>query len=230
MGTIKYIISTIIPLLSESILCTYLVEKESYLITLIYKVCSKLVILVLPILPNINWFIFGSANILSTTIVYILFKYKFMKTRKYYKRKNNTLFEKTTYVVVIILSIFLVCFMLGLFKYEPIVILSNSMNPAFSRGDVVIYKKVDVRKINVNDIIIYSIAEQNIAHRVINITEEDGTLYFQTKGDNNNAPDMLRITENNIKGVYALHVKYAGFPSVWLHDYFNKEAAKVETK
>ena len=225
----KYICSTIIPLFSNSILSSYLVSRESYIITLIYNIFGKIVILLLPILPNIDWFIYGCANILSTTIVYVLFKYKFLKTKKNFKN-NKTLFDKMSYIIALCLSISLVCFVAGIFKYEPIVILSNSMKPVFSRGDVVIFKKVDKREIKKNDIIIYSIGEQNVAHRVIDITEEDGTLYFKTKGDNNNAPDMIKIKTDNVKGVYAFHVKYAGFPSIWLRDYFNEEATKVETK
>lgn len=225
----EYIISTIIPLFFQNILCTYLVRKESYLITLIYKIFGKVIILILPIIPNINWFIYGSANILSIITVYVLFKYKFNKIKKDTKSKKKNNLEKISYIITLFLSTSLICFMLGLFKYEPIVILSNSMEPTFSRGDVVIYKKIDVKNIQKNDIIIYSIGEQNIAHRVIDITEDDGTYYFKTKGDRNNTSDMIRVTTENIKGVYVFHIKYLGFPSIWLHDYFNEEEAKVET-
>ena len=33
-----------------------------------------------------------------------------------------------------------------------------------------------------------------------------------------------------ISGMYVFHVKYIGFPSIWLYEYFNNKDAKVEIK
>ena len=88
---------------------------------------------------------------------------------------------------------------------------------------LLIYKKVDKNNSNeipINSIIIYNTENKNIAHRVINIIEKDGNVLYQTKGDSNNAPDANLVEINQIKGIYLFHIKYIGFPSVWLHDYF----------
>ena len=122
--------------------------------------------------------------------------------------------------------------MVGIFKYEPIVILSNSMVPTFSRTDIVIYKKLDeeqLQEIPIGSIIVYSIDDQNIAHRVVSIVKDENIMY-QTKGDNNNVSDTNLVKINQIKGVYVFHIKYLGFPSVWLHEYLNSDSAKVEIK
>ena len=116
--------------------------------------------------------------------------------------------------------------MIGVFKYEPICILSSSMNSLFGRGDVVIYKKInkdEIKEVSINSVIIYSIDEQYIVHRVINIINENGTIYFRTKGDNNNTPDVRKVSINQVVGIYVFHIKYLRFPSVWLHDYFQKK-------
>ena len=122
--------------------------------------------------------------------------------------------------------------MVGMFKYEPIVILSNSMVPTFSRADVVIYKKINekqLQEIPNGSIIVYSINNQNIVHRVVNIIKENEIMY-QTKGDSNNVADRNLVKINQIKGIYVFHIKYIGFPSVWLYEYFNSDGAKVEIK
>lgn len=131
--------------------------------------------------------------------------------------------EKIVTAITLILAILLILFMLDAFQYEPIAILSNSMSPAFNRGDVVIFKKLkddELKELSNYSTIIYKIDEQYIAHRIVNKIEENGTTLFQTKGDNNNAPDFDLVQISQIKGVYAFHIKYIGFPTVWLHDYF----------
>ena len=133
----KYVCGTIFPLIAQSILYTYLSLKGNYFLPLIYKTLNKLVILLLPILPNLNWFITGSIGILSSVIIYILFQYKFFKERKDKKRDRKQFVEIISYSATIVLSVTLVSFMLGIFKYQPITILSNSMESTFSRGDTI---------------------------------------------------------------------------------------------
>lgn len=218
----KYILSNVVPLISCSILYTYLVLKGSYSLTLICRLPSKLMILFLPILPDINWFITGAIGVLSPTIFYVIFKYAIMKQKNDIRKKKDN--SKISYVITLSFAIFLVCFMLGVFKYEPITILSNSMIPVFKRGDVLIYKKIDeeeLKEIPKNSIIVYKKENKNIAHRVVDVIKEKDIVLYQTKGDNNNVPDFELVETNQIKGVYVLNIKYIGLPSVWLFEYFN---------
>lgn len=219
----KYICSTILPTIVCNILYTYLTLKGSYTLVLIYRIYKETIALILPIIPNIDWFISGTVGILSPTIVYVMFKYIFEKPKK------GTHYEKVSYVITFILLIALVCFMVGIFKYEPIAIASNSMTPTFSRGDMLIFKKVsddELKKIPKNTIIIYSIGKQNVAHRIIDRVEKNGTVAYQTKGDSNNVSDMNLVQTEQIKGVYLFHLKYIGLPSVWLYEYFNNEEGR----
>ncbi len=221
----QYICSNILPLIAGSCLYTYLTLKGTFILPLMFRLVSELVILLLPILPNLDWFGIGSMGILTPILIYLLFKFKFTKIKKDIKSKQKNLYEKIIYVITLTICISLVCFMLGLFKYEPITILSNSMMPQFSRGDVVIFKKIndtELKKIPINSIIIYTIGEKNIAHRVVDKIENDGTVLYQTKGDKNNTPDGDLVAINQIKGVYVFNIKYIGYPSVWLYEYFNQ--------
>ena len=182
-------------------------------------------------MPILNWFVYGSISVLSSVIVYLLYKYIIIKDQTYFKRSTK-LHEKISYTLSLIFSILLVCFMLGLFKYNAISILSNSMQPVFSRGDVIVYKQFTEKDINLitpNTIIIYSLGDQYIAHRVINVIKENNNIYFQTKGDNNNTPDFFKVKIEQIKGIYAFHIKYLGFPSVWLHDYLISDIPLVQS-
>lgn len=219
-----YICSEIIPFISCNLLCTYLSSNSTLIISLLYRIVSESVILLLPILPNINWFLKGAIYILYQVLIYVMYKYVFFTNLKIKSKGTNYLIDKISYFITLSLSIALVLFMIGAFKYEPIAILSNSMSPTFNRGDIVIYKKLSEKELNEiqeNEIIIYSYANQNISHRVIKKVKTPTSTLYITKGDNNNVADHAIIKTSQIKGVYTFNIKYLGFPSVWLYDYFH---------
>ena len=217
----KYINSVIIPLIITSNLYTYLAIKRLSIITLSYRILFRILILVLPVLPNTDWYINGSIDILYPIIVFLICKYKIVK-KEGYQRKG--FLERVKYTVILCISILLFCFMVGVFKYEPISILSNSMNPLFSRGDVVIFKKLEEKElqtISKGEIIVYTVGDKNIAHRVVNVIKAEETVYYQTKGDSNNIADTNLVETSQIQGVFVFYIKYIGFPSIWLYDFFN---------
>lgn len=228
-----YVCQVIIPTIAGGILYSYLSLKESYRLPLTYRLLKELELILLPIIPTTDWFIDGSIGILVPVIIFLLYKYVFSKKREDRRKKTISTLDKIGYAFTLTVLSTLVAFMLGLFKYEPIAILSNSMYPSYSRGDAVVYEKLDnmsLKKLSKNSIIVYRIGNQYVAHRIVEVVSENGTISYRTEGDNNNAPDVHLVNIEQIKGVYRFHIKYVGFPSVWLHDYFNKEAAKVETK
>lgn len=208
-----YFISIIIPIIAKNILYTYLSLNTHYHIPIIIRLFDEIPSLFLPIIIDNNWFIIGSSSIIKIIIIYYLFKYVIFKKKTIY---HFTKLNIVIYPLTIITSILLVLFMLGFFTYQPITILSNSMSPTFKRGDVVIYKKN--ANINPGDIIVFKYQNQNIVHRVVNITK-----YYVTKGDANNNVDYIKVKNDDIKGVYKFHIKYLGYPSIWLNELFTKE-------
>ncbi len=221
----KYVCQTILPLIACNILCTYLTLKCSFMVPLVYRIFSKLIVLILPIYSNVDWFIIATTSILSPTIIYTLFKYKFTNKNENIRKKRQNFNSKIGFVVTFIFCINLVLFMIGIFKYESITIVSNSMKPNFERGDVVIFEKMsdsELKQISKNEIIVYSIGKQNIVHRIIDIIEKDDKISYLTKGDSNNVADKMLVQTNQIKGKYVFHIKYIGFPTVWLYEYFNR--------
>lgn len=230
-GAFKYIVQFILPIISTNLLFTYLCLIGGASLSLIYRIIELIMLLILPILPNLDWFANSSLGILIPAIYFLLFKYIITKNNTRERKKNKT--NKITLIIVIILSFTLVSFMLGIFKYEPVAILSNSMHPIYDRGDVIVYEKIkdsDLKNIDKNSIIIYRIGNQLIAHRVVNVIKENGKTYYQTKGDNNNAVDSNYVKPENVIGIYKIHIKFIGYPSIWLSEFFNGEEAKVETK
>lgn len=229
----KYVSSTLLPLIFGNILYTYLTIKGSYKLVYIYRVIVEVTFLLVPILPNFDWFMIGIRGIVVPAIIYLVLKYssnyKAVRTRSNGRKKQNPLI----YVPVFSIILIFVLFMAGIFMYEPIAVLSNSMNPVFYRGDVVIYRKVDnnkLKNIKKYNIIVYSKDGQAVVHRVVDKYIKNGETYFITKGDANISNDLNPVSESQVIGVYQLSIKYIGYPSVWLNQIFNYEKPNVEIK
>lgn len=85
-------------------------------------------------------------------------------------------------------------------------VLSGSMEPELETDCLVVVKKTDPSFIKEGDIIsfysnatgIYGVVN---THRVVSITKENDTLYFETKGDANAVSDKELVNEDNVIGV-----------------------------
>jgi signal peptidase len=103
------------------------------------------------------------------------------------------------------------------------VVSSGSMIPVLNVGDIIIVRGVDPSQIGIGSIIIFHSPrsyETPIVHRVIAIQNENGGLYFKTKGDNNPNPDnwypMPGVPSRYVMGIYVAKIPYLGLISLSL--------------
>ncbi len=113
----QYIASIIVPIITKNILFTYLSLNSHYDIPVIISLLNEVPTYLLPRIPYSNWFITGSLSIIKYAIIYCLFKYYIFNNKV---KKTSIIIDTLT----IIISSLLIFFMLGLFKYQPIAILS----------------------------------------------------------------------------------------------------------
>ncbi|MGM0372731.1 MAG: signal peptidase I [Halobacteriota archaeon] len=85
---------------------------------------------------------------------------------------------------------------------QSYVVLSGSMEPAISPGDVVIVNAVPASAVEVGDVITYGGSQTSppTTHRVIDIQQQDGELAFETKGDNNENADIALTAASSLRG------------------------------
>lgn len=99
----------------------------------------------------------------------------------------------------------------------PMVVLTDSMYPDIKSGDLIISRQVDPSEVEVGDVISFYAPQDNYetiwTHQVIDIQEEDGTLYFYTKGINNPTADSKPVAAEYLVGKYS-GVRLAGVGSV----------------
>lgn len=76
-----------------------------------------------------------------------------------------------------------------------VVVLSESMYPGFSRGDLLFLWNDKQEPLRVGDIVVFQLDGKPIpiVHRIIKVHENEGKVNFLTKGDFNRVPDDMGI-------------------------------------
>ena len=216
-------LSTIIfPIMAEEALCSYMTYKISMLPSLLYKLVIKLYMYILPIFPDLGNYMYSVVNIVLPFAIYSILNkivIRYEKEKKELRRVNRVVFTipLTVFLVVLVLLIS------GVFKYKLIAIASDSMSPVYRRGDAVIYEKIDVKKLEVGDILAFRKNNIVITHRIVKIWKQNDRYYFTTKGDNNNSVDSFKTSEDLVLGKVVSIYKYIGYPTVLINEFFGKE-------
>ena len=97
----------------------------------------------------------------------------------------------------------------------PMVVLSGSMSGEqeghIEIGDLIVARKVDAADLKVGDVISYMDGKSAVTHRIIGIVEGyTGNLFFETKGDANNAPDLSTVSQDQLIGKFWFRIPYLG--------------------
>ncbi len=93
--------------------------------------------------------------------------------------------------------------------YNPLVVLSGSMEPSIKTGSVIYYHKVSESDLKEGDIITFKTdtKKEYVSHRINKI--ENGK--YETKGDANEVADPLLINYEQIVGKDSISIPYVGY-------------------
>ena len=102
----------------------------------------------------------------------------------------------------------------SLFGVSPMSVQSDSMAPTFKAGDLIFVKKInDMYSLQTNDVItFYTIIEGMRVlntHRIVEISDNNGTRSYITRGDNNPIDDKIPVYPADLVGKWG-GVKIAG--------------------
>lgn len=111
------------------------------------------------------------------------------------------------FIINLILSFEENTHILGIYMFN---IVSESMEPTLEKNDVVIVQKCEISQLQKGDIITFLQDERTVSHRIIGITQENGNIKFQTKGDNNEIPDPDLIESGQVFGKVLFRIKKIG--------------------
>lgn len=207
---------TLLPSISTNISFSYISLKTGYKPGLIYLLVMNLYQYIIPIIPNPSEYILSIIKLICPMIV-LYIAYKTLKTPKedLIERENPIL----PWLIPSVITLILVYFISGYFRFQAIAIASGSMSPEIEKGDVVIIeKKIDKDKLKKGMIIAYKYNQRIIVHRLTKIEQYKDTKYYYTKGDANKSADDYFITEDMIIGIAEYKIPYIGIPTVWLNE------------
>lgn len=119
-------------------------------------------------------------------------------------------------VLIVLLAILLAgARLVGLNAYT---VVSGSMEPTYSVGDLLYVKKVSPNSIRVGDPITFVLNEDLVVatHRVIEI--DDAQQHFYTKGDANEVADANPVHYKNLIGKPVFSIPLLGYVSNWVQN------------
>lgn len=115
----------------------------------------------------------------------------------------------TNVIVYGVAGVAVLTIILSFIGIKPYITMSGSMEPTIQTGSICfINTNESFDNIDVNDVIAFKTGNNMlVTHRVLDITK-DG---FQTKGDNNDVPDVSAVNCNAFMGKTLLSIPYVGY-------------------
>lgn len=218
--TFIYTVTTLIPLVVSNGVLTYLAYIGGARLPIIYRLFVVLPEFIVPILPNLDWFVTAVIGITLPLVVFIYLNFIHVNKIERFSRRERKKYSPVVYVPVFAFIAITAGFVIGLFKYQPVAVLSGSMSPTFDRGDAVVIKKLtkaEKDELQKGDVIQFTSGSKFVVHRIVEIDNDQyGNRVFVTKGDHNNGIDASEVAYDQIVGEVSFVIKYIGYPSVWL--------------
>ncbi len=136
------------------------------------------------------------------------------------EKKSNKVIETIGDIVTIVILVFSVVFtsltlmslksesgLPNVAGYSLFSVQSDSMEPVFYTGDLLLIKEYRGEELNPGDIISFRTIEQGQyiinTHRIVECHDVSGIKTYTTRGDNTPANDQTDVVESEIVGVYA---------------------------
>lgn len=133
---------------------------------------------------------------------------------------KSKIFRIVKIISVALVILFVLTFTLKLINKEAYIILSGSMEPEISVGDIVVTKNIKENELAIGDVISFRSGSMVVTHRITNINKNGNDIEYTTKGDNNNTEDIGTITYKDIIGKYSYKIPKIGHAMLFIKQNF----------
>ena len=134
-------------------------------------------------------------------------------------KSAKKILDTITSTLVVLVVVFAV-FLMGtrLMGYQVFNVVSGSMEPTYSVGDLLYVMEVDPDGIKVGDPITFVLNEDLVVatHRVVKVDAQN--RQFTTKGDANSSEDAAPVHFNNLIGVPVFAIPLLGYVSAYIQN------------
>ena len=225
MQSINLVISAWVPLLAENLFASLLAMLAGARASLLYRGLLAAFWWFCPILPDLSWSLKGliGAAVPILGMVTVSSYYSAQANRGKSRRRAEKSSFPAGWIVTTLAAVVIAWFAVGVFPFQPSVIPTGSMMPVINPGDVVIVAKTAGSQVKLGDIIEYRNPKENIniVHRVVEVRGEGDQKIFIAKGDNNNAPDVDPVPQQNVIGKVVFNVPKLGWISLVIKNILN---------
>lgn len=129
------------------------------------------------------------------------------------RKQARIILHTFLYVLILIVLLFFVFGAIPNRFYRLIVIDGNSMAPTLKYGDLIVVTPPGT-DVAVNTIVVMSVDNQLVTHRIVGFVPEDGRLI--TKGDANKEIDHFVSLDTRIIGVCRFRIPWLGYSSLFM--------------
>lgn len=203
------------PTIISNNLYQYLCKNYGYIPNIIYKIITCCYSYFISLVPAIDESVFALINLVYPLFSLLIVKVLFDSRQKTKISKMNPII-KILSVISYVLCIMLYMLFSNQFRYKTIVIATDSMKGEINRGDIVIYEQYQDEEINVGEIILFTYKESLYVHRVVDVKDINGELFYYTQGDANEEMDAGYRTSDDIVGYTNFKISYFGYLTLWL--------------
>lgn len=215
-----FISSVFIPIIVTNCVLSYLTYIGGARNSIIYRLFVLIPPFIAPIVPSYDWFGTALVGIALPLSVYLYLNYVHVSRTERLSRRERKKYSPIYFVPVVAFIAVVAGFVVGVFKYQPIAVLSGSMSPTFNRGDAVVVKKLndnEKKSLVKGDVIQFISGTKFVVHRINEVSNDDyGNMIFITKGDHNNTKDADKVQLDHVIGKVVFIIPFIGYPSVWL--------------
>lgn len=214
----KFVALYLLPAISNNVVMSYLTLKCGYEPCILYMLITKLYVYLVPFVPNPSEYVKSIVELIMPILLWF-------RLNRFYQRDKDEFLDRDyrksnyfSYLVTGLIMLIIIYFVSGYFRYFAIVVVSNSMNPVFYRGDIVIVDQKIKKDVPVGQMIAYKKDDTIVLHRIVNIEQKEARKVYYTQGDANDFIDPYDVEEDTIIGIIKLRIPYIGYPTVWLSE------------
>ena len=213
----SYILGDIAPILIAQYFLNYLVRHCGLTTTILWQLIPNIIIYITPIFPDLDWFYKFLYGLASPLITFVFLYYTYINKELVKDVKVGRKKKPFTGIITMVILFFMLGFFTGMFQIQPKVIISNSMNPVFYRGDMIIVKeKADY---DIGSIIVYNHDNKKVVHRIVErVIDSRGIPCYITKGDNNKEVDGWYVYTDDIEAVYMFSIPKIGYLTILIQE------------
>ncbi|MGB6873711.1 MAG: signal peptidase I [Dehalococcoidia bacterium] len=215
LASIAYVNSTVLPVLAENMLASFLALLGGPLAAIAYRGILQAFWWFCPILPNLPWAFKGLIGVVVPIVGLVVANTIRTSRPRHRQARREGEGSLAGWVVTTIVAVAVIWFAVGLFPVHPTTVIGGSMRPTLDVGDVVIVVKAPADTIKPGDIIQFREAEGiTTVHRVVEIQETEGNMVFVTQGDANRAPDTDPVLADNVVGKVIFNIPKVGWAAI----------------